>query len=139
MHRFALTLFAMLLLAIGVAGFSYAARAAAKTDLAISWAASALMTIEQWYENTVTTAFAKRTLARARTELDKETDKVRSDTKEGDAFALRELDLMANLQHAVEEVSNALVVDDRPRVRAGIEALRMATAQLNDATNTPKQ
>jgi hypothetical protein len=139
MHRFALTLFAMLLLAIGVAGFSYAARAAAKTDLAISWAASALMTIEQWYENTVTTAFAKRTLARARTELDKETDKVRSDTKEGDAFALRELDLMANLQHAVEEVSNALVVDDRPRVRAGIEALRMATAQLNDATNTLKQ
>jgi hypothetical protein len=139
MHRFALTLFAMLLLAIGVAGFSYAARAAEKTDLAISWAASALMTIEQWYENTVTTAFAKRTLARARTELDKETDKVRSDTKEGDAFALRELDLMANLQHAVEEVSNALVVDDRPRVRAGIEALRVATAQLNDATSTLKQ
>jgi hypothetical protein len=139
MHRSALTLFAMLLLAIGVAGFSYAARAAEKTDLAISWAASALMTIEQWYENTVTTAFAKRTLARARTELDKETDKVRSDTKEGDAFALRELDLMANLQHAVEEVSNALAVDDRPRVRAGIEDLRMATAQLTDATNTPKQ
>ena len=139
MHRSTLTLFAMLLLAIGVAGFSYAARAAEKTDLAISWAASALMTIEQWYENTVTTAFAKRTLARARTELDKETDKVRSDTKEGDAFALRELDLMANLQHAVEEVSNGLVVDDRPRVRAGIEALRVATAQLNDATNTLKQ
>ena len=139
MHRSALILLAMLLLAIGVAGFSYAARAAEKTDLAISCAASALMTIEQWYENTVTTAFAKRTLARARTELDKETDKVRSDTKEGDAFALRELDLMANLQHAVEEVSNALVVDDRPRVRAGIEALRVATAQLNDATNTLKQ
>lgn len=53
--------------------------------------------------------------------------------------SLRELDLMANLQHAVEEVSNGLVVDDRPRVRAGIEALRVATAQLNDATNTLKQ
>ena len=129
----------MLLLAFGVAGDSSAARAAEKTDLAISWAASALMTMEQWYENTVTTAFAKRTLARVRTELDKETDQIRSDTKEGDAFALRELDLMANLQHAVEEVSNALAVDDRPRVRAGIEALRMAAAQLNDATNTLKQ
>ena len=129
----------MLLLAFGIAGFSSAARAAEKTDLAISWAASALMTIEQWYENTVTTAFAKRTLARVRMELDKETDKVRSDTKEGDAFASRELDLLANLQHAVEEVSNALAVDDRPRVRAGIEALRMATGQLNDATNSLKQ
>jgi hypothetical protein len=139
MHRSALTLFAMLLLAIGVAGFSYAARAAEKTDLAISWAASALMTIEQWYENTVTTAFAKRTLARARTELDKETEDIRNDTREGDALALRQLDLMANLQHAVEEVSNALAVDDRPKVRAGIEGLRMATAQLTDATNTPKQ
>ena len=129
----------MLLLAFGIAGFSSAARAAEKTDLAISWAASAFMTIEQWYQNTVTTAFAKRTLARVRMELDKETDKVRSDTKEGDAFALRELDLLANLQHAVEEVSNALAVDDRPRVRAGIEALRMATGQLNDATNALKQ
>jgi hypothetical protein len=129
----------MLLLALGGAGDSSAARAAEKTDLAISWAASALMTMEQWYENTVTTAFAKRTLARARTELDRETDKIRSDTKQGDAFALRELDLLANLQHAVEEVSNALAVDDRPRVRAGIEALRMATGQLNDATNALKQ
>jgi len=139
MHRFTLTRSAMLLLAFGIAGFSSAARAAEKTDLAISWAASAFMTIEQWYQNTVTTAFAKRTLARVRMELDKETDKVRSDTKEGDAFALRELDLMANLQHAVEEVSNALAVDDRPRIRAGIEALRRATGQLNDATNSLKQ
>jgi hypothetical protein len=129
----------MLLLAMAVGGFSSAARAAEKTDLAISWAASALMTIQQWYENSVTTDFAKRTLARVRTELDKETDKVRSDSKEGDAFALRELDLMANLQHAVEEVSNALAVDDRPRIRAGIEALRRATGQLNDATNSLKQ
>jgi hypothetical protein len=129
----------MLLLAMGFAGFSCAVCAAEKTDLAVSWAASALMTIEQWYENTVTTAFAKRTLARVRTELDKETDKIRSDTKEGDAFTLRELDLMANLQHAVEEVSNALAVDDRPRVRAAIEALRMAAGQLNDATNSLKQ
>jgi hypothetical protein len=129
----------MLLLAMAVGGFSSAARAAEKTDLAISWAASALMTIQQWYENSVTTDFAKRTLARVRTELDKETDKVRSDSKEGDAFALRELDLMADLQHAVEEVSNALAVDDRPGVRAGIASLRMATVQLNDATNSLKQ
>jgi hypothetical protein len=129
----------MLMLAFGAAGFSSAARAAEKTDLAISWAASALMTMEQWYGNSVTTAFARRTLARARTELDKETEDIRNDTREGDALALRQLDLMANLQHAVEEVSNALAVDDRPRVRAGIEDLRMATAQLTDATNTPKQ
>jgi hypothetical protein len=72
----------MLLLAMAVGGFSSAARAAEKTDLAISWAASALMTIQQWYENSVTTDFAKRTLARVRTELDKETDKVRSDSKD---------------------------------------------------------
>jgi hypothetical protein len=129
----------MLMLAFGAAGFSSAARAAEKTDLAISWAASALMTMEQWYGNSVTTAFARRTLARARTELDKETEDIRNDTREGDALALRQLDLMANLQHAVEEVSNALAVDDRPKVRAGIEGLRMATAQLTDATNTPKQ
>jgi hypothetical protein len=129
----------MLMLAFGAAGFSSAARAAEKTDLAISWAASALMTMEQWYGNSVTTAFARRTLARARTELDKETEDIRNATREGDALALRQLDLMANLQHAVEEVSNALAVDDRPRVRAGIEDLRMATAQLTDATNTPKQ
>jgi hypothetical protein len=128
-----------MLLAMGVAGISSAARAAGEADLAVSWAASALMTIEQWYENTVTTAFAKRTLARARRELDKQTDKLRSDTKEGDAFALRELDLLANLQHAVEEVSNALAIDDRPRVRAGIESLRAATGQLNDAIHSLKQ
>jgi hypothetical protein len=128
----------MLLLAFGVAGFSSAGRAAEESDLAASWAASALMTIEQWYENTVTTAFAKRTLARVRTELDKETDKIRSDTKEGDGFALRELDLLADLQHAVEEVSNALAVDDRTRVRAGIQSLRAATGQLNEATNSLK-
>jgi len=134
MRRSTSNQYAILLLALGVAAWSSAARAAEEADLAISWAASALMTTEQWYENTVTTSFAKRTLSRVRTEVDKETDNVRSDTKEGDGFALRELDLLANLQHAVEEVSNALAVDDRPRVRAGIEALRMATAQLNDAT-----
>ena len=139
MHRSTSNRCAILLLALGVAACSSAVRAAEEADLAISWAASALMTIEQWYENTVTTDFAKRTLARVRTELDKETDKVRSDTKEGDAFALRELDLLANLQHAVEEVSNALAADDRTRVRAGVEILRAAIGQLHDATNSQKQ
>jgi hypothetical protein len=138
MRRSTSNQYAILLLALGVAASSSAARAAEEADLAISWAASALMTTEQWYENTVTTDFAKRTLARVRTELDKETDNVRSDTKEGDAFALRELDLLANLQHAVEEVSNALAVDDRPRVRAGVETLRAATGQLHDATKSQK-
>jgi hypothetical protein len=139
MHRSTSNPCAILLLALGVAACSSAVRAAEEADLALSWAASALMTIEQWYENTVTTDFAKRTLARARTELDKETDKVRNDTKEGDAFALHELELLANLQHAVEEVSNALAVDDRPRVRAGVEILHAATGRLHDATNSQKQ
>jgi hypothetical protein len=138
MRRSTSNQYAILLLALGVAAWSSAARAAEEADLAISWAASALMTTEQWYENAVTTAFAKRTLSRVRTEVDKETDNVRSDTKEGDAFALRELDLLANLQHAVEEVSNALAVDDRPRVRAGVETLRAATGQLHDATKSQK-
>jgi hypothetical protein len=87
-----------MLLAMVITSFCCSASAAAsEQDVALSWAGTALMTLEQWRKEAVPTAFAKQMLARTRTELDKQTDKLRDDATEDDAAALRELDLLTDL------------------------------------------
>jgi hypothetical protein len=122
---------AMLLLALTLSGCASASsRVTDEVKSASSWAASVKMVIEQWLKEAIPSAFAAQALTRARTELSDGADRLR-DIAADNAAAVHAMDLMADLQTAVDEASNALAAVDRARVKAELEQLVLATQRLD--------
>jgi hypothetical protein len=106
----------------------------ATREQAVSQAASAQMTVEQWLSGTVPDHFAELALAGVSDRLGECLEKTRELAASGDDEARQFLAPLLEVDHTIDRVRNALAAGDRQEAALSLEGLRSGRKGLEQGS-----